>query len=381
MLILLLTPMLFLAGIGVICTKILNEKNHVEFFDIAIVDNDQTIETKYVIQQLLDSGNLSKAANVHQVDEHQAMALMEKNEIAAMVVIPEGFSEDVKTGTNTPVKVIGNASKPLQSQLVLHVLESAARLTSAAQSGINTVYHFLKEENSSSEVLQAEYKKNILSFSLHILGRGEIFEVKEKQNLFQQDIVQYYVLSFYLLLIMIWSFGFSYLLKGKSNESLRLRLYSRGITGFEEKIASLATSVVYLTFISILLSIPILMWIDQPISRSIVMATLLIVLTFVSFFMMVETLVSSEKLYLLAGIGLIIMGAIAGGHIIPTVYFPAWLENIGLYTINSWAFEFLLAIVGESSGLDAMKKVGMIAIFCILITGVVLKLDKKRFGW
>lgn len=381
-LILLLTPMLFLAGIGLVCVKTFKEESHVQLFEIAIVDKDNNVETKFVIQQLLENSHISKVASVIQVDEDRAMTLLNNNKIVAMIVIPKGFSKDVKNGTNTPVKVIGNARQPLESQLVLHIMESAAKLTSAAQSGINTIDHFLAEEDVAREVLHTEFKKNVLSFSLHILGRGGIYEVKEKNSLFQHDILQYYFLSFYLLLLMIWSFSFPFLLKGKANGSLRFRLQSRGITVYKEKLASLASIVICITLCSYLLVMPFMLWLGlDPLNEMVLLGTFFIVLTFGVFFMMMETLVANDKLFLLMGIGFIIIGALAGGHIIPPVYFPTWLEVIGIYTINNWALKFMFAIFDQSPSFDAMKILGLVALLCFVMTWIILKVDKRRFGW
>lgn len=346
-----------------------------QLFEIAIVDDDQTLETKYVIGQLLDNSHLSKVTKVTIVDHAKARTLMEKNKVVATIVIPEGFSRDVKKGLNTPVEVIGNGDRPLQAQLVRHLMESAAKLTTAAQSGINTIDHFLAEENVPDDVRHAEFKKSLLSFSLHILGRGTIFEMKEKKNLFQQDILQYYVLSFYLLLIMIWSFGFLVLLRERINGPLRNRLNSRGITEWKEKFAGFAAAVVSVSLISYLLSLPIT-WLfgSSAINYGNLLSIVRIVLTFSAFFMMLAVFVSNDQLFLLFGIGLIMIGAVAGGHVIPVVYFPDWLERIGMFTINSWA----LRSVFDPADMQSIKMLGLITISCLVITAVYLKTGYRR---
>jgi ABC-2 type transport system permease protein len=373
--VLLLTPMLFFSGIGLVCIKLFSEEAHVQIFEIAIVDDDQTIETKYVIGQLLDNSHLTKVTKVTIVDHAKARTLMEKNKVAAMIVIPEGFSRDVKKGLNTPVKVIGNGKRPLQAQLVRHLMESSAKLTTAAQSGINTIDHFLAEEDVSNNVRHAEFKKSLLSFSLHILGRGTIFEMKERKNLFQKDILQYYVLSFYLLLIMIWSFGFLVLLRGRINAPLRNRLNSRGITEWKEKFSGFAAAVVCVSLISYLLSLPITWWFRSSLlNNGNVLSIILIVLTFSAFFMMLAVLVSNDQLFLLLGIGLILIGTVAGGHFIPVVYFPDWLERMGMFTINSWA----LKSVFDPTDMQSIKMLGLITISCLVITAVYLKTGSRR---
>ncbi|MDZ5471937.1 ABC transporter permease [Bacillus sp. 31A1R] len=374
-LILIITPLLMITGIGMIILQIVEKDNFIERFKIAIVDNDQTMETRYVTEQLLNSEHLTKVTEVLRVDEKTARTLIKANEIAAIIILPQGFSKDIKKGINTPVKVIGNAQRPLQSELVKHLMESAAKFTSAAQSGINTIYHFLYEDQVTSKELSSLVKKSIISFSLHVIGRGAIYEIIEKNSLFQQDNLQYYILSFYLLLLMIWSFGIFVLLKKNTNHSLRMRLLSRGHTELIEKFSTLLTVVSTLIIFEILICIPLLFTFESEIiDFKFIVFTLFTVFMFVTFFLMIETLLKGEKAYLIIGLCFIIVGTIAGGHILPTVYFPTWLEKIGQLTINYW----LLKLFITQSYIVVIKVLGLLPLLFLFTIYIKLQLDKRR---
>ncbi len=367
-----LVPMLFFAGIGVIFSKLLLEESHVQLFEVALVDEDQTMETKYVIKQLLNSSHLTKVTKVRQVEKAEAEVLMEKNKAAAMIVLPKGFSEDIKSGINTPVEVIGNGRRPLQAQLVRHVMESAAKLTSAAQSGINTVDYFLETEQASDKVRHAEFKKSFLSFSFHILGRGELFDVKAKKSLFQQDIRSYYTLSLYVLLVMFWSFGFILFFRGKTSGALGRRLHSRGITPGKEKVAGAGAAAVCVAVASCLVSIPLM----NGLPNGDILAIILIILAFFTFFMLLDALLVPDTLFLMFGIAFILVGAIAGGHFLPAVYFPEWLVQLGRLTINSWALELMLS---PDSAMHSIKVLSVSTSLCLLLTMFILKVFKRRW--
>ncbi|MCH1627844.1 ABC transporter permease [Fredinandcohnia quinoae] len=360
---LLVVPMVFLAGIGLVCIHLLTTEERVQLFDIAIVDNDDTFETKYVIQQLVQSEHLTKLTNVIKTDETRANNLMDNNEIAAMIIIPEGFSSNVKIGENTPVKVFGNAQKPLQSQLVRHIMESAADFTSAAQSGINTIYEFTSIDPFTKKERKTEFKQSLLTYSLHVLGRGEPFQIIEKHNLFQTDIVQYYTLSLFLLLIMFWSYGFLLLVKGKTTQTLRFRLLSRGITDSQMTASTLPSLIVVLAPITYAIAIPMSYWLTGNLFDIRMLAGILLILvTFLTFFIMLESLFHHQQIYQIVGLVFILFGAIAGGFFIPTVFFPDWLEKVGSYTIQSWSFSFLL----EVNSLTANRLVLASIVFLLL---------------
>ncbi|MEK0289151.1 ABC transporter permease [Caldifermentibacillus hisashii] len=129
-------PMLALACIGFICMHILSEEVRVEKFQVAIVDQDDTKATNFIIQHLMDNEEITKLSKFIQVKESIANELMEKNQIVAIISLPHGFTKNIIKGDNTPVPVIVNPRKPVQSMLVLQLLESATKFTSAAQSGI-----------------------------------------------------------------------------------------------------------------------------------------------------------------------------------------------------------------------------------------------------
>ncbi|MFT4414738.1 ABC transporter permease [Fredinandcohnia humi] len=375
-----LIPLLFVAGIAFIASKLLAEDEVVQLFDIAIVDQDDTFETKYVIQQLLKAEHLTNLTNVIQTDEASAKQLFDENKIAAMIVIPDGFSRSVKIGENTPVTVIGNDNHPLQAQLVRHLLESAADFTSAAQSGINTVYHFTGDEPFTKEEQQAEFRKSLLAYSLHILGRGEVFDHIEKKSLYQQSILHYYALSLFLLLLMVWSFGWLQLLKGKTTNSFRVRLLSRGITEVQRTGANLLSLFFILLPIALLGVIPLAYMFD---SSPLLMMIALVVLVFVHavFFIMLDSLFHSQQLYQLVGIGVLILGAFAGGSFIPTVYFPDWVEQLGAYTLNGFSLQFLLqALNGGSSKGEQLIKISLLSLCFMIVSLIGITIHKRRWS-
>lgn len=384
-LVLILVPVIFLSCIGWVCMEFFKEDAPDQFAEIALVDKDNTMETQYVIQQLLESDHLKRVTKITQIEEKKALQLMEKNEVAAMIVIPEGFSQDVKRGINTPVKVVGNAQRPLQSQLVFYLMESATKFVSAAQSGINTIYHYLEKEHVSSKDLSKEYKNSIVFYSLHVLGRGELFEVKEKQYLFHQSMTTYYVLSFYLLILFIWSFGLLIFLKGQLKQSIKNRLISIGVLTIHERMALFLTITLSVTSLAFLGSIPILLWMQISILRITIFLGILLIVSVISiFFILIDIFVHHDKFYLLTGMFFILIGTIAGGHIIPVVYFPQWVEKISLFTLNSWSLNFVFSIFHDNPAafsFAGMKILGAcFAVFLVVTLLLLFKKSSKRFG-
>lgn len=375
-----LIPILFISGIGLIGSQLFQQESRVQRFQVAIVNEDPTFETKMVIKQLTDNDHLNQLMETIQTNQTHADELLNKNEIAGVIYIPKGFSGNVAHGENTPVQVVGNQRRPLQSQLIHYLLKSAADLTSAAQSGINTVNDFMVENDFPKDVRKKELRKNIVTYALHVLGRGQVFEEVKKASLFQEDILQYYAISFFILLLMIWGFCGQLLLSSRINQSVSLRLLSYGITPNQIIAAKFVALFLLVMGCSLIIGIPMIIWMELA-PWSFVFGSILISLVFSLFFLMLESLFQREKVFLLLGVISILVGAIVGGHLIPTVYYPSWLEQMSSYSVNAWALTFMLEIFhGEwTSSLSHSFKLLLLSSCGFLFISILLNARKRRF--
>ena len=373
-------PILFISGIGLIGSQLFQQESRVQPFQVAIVNEDPTFETKMVIKQLTDNDHLNQLMETIQTNQTHADELLNKNEIAGVIYIPKGFSGNVAHGENTPVQVVGNQRRPLQSQLIHYLLKSAADLTSAAQSGINTVNDFMVENDFPKDVRKKELRKNIVTYALHVLGRGQVFEEVKKASLFQEDILQYYAISFFILLLMIWGFCGQLLLSSRINQSVSLRLLSYGITQIQIIAAKFVALFLLVMGCSLIIGIPMIIWMELA-PWSFVFGSILISLVFSLFFLMLESLFQREKVFLLLGVIFILVGAIVGGHLIPTVYYPSWLEQMSSYSVNAWALTFMLEIFhGEwTSSLSHSFKLLLLSSCGFLFISILLNARKRRF--
>lgn len=379
-----LTPIFFLLGAAVIGNHFLKEESRVQAFQVAVINEDPTVETKMVIEQLTDSPHLNEIMTTVEADQQEADELLRNNKVAAVIYIPKGFSRDVARGINTPVKVSGNSQRPLQSQLVRHVMESAADFTSAAQGGINTINYFMEEAEFSESSQKKQFKRDVLSFSLHVLSRGEMFEEKQQQNLFQKSLLHYYVLSFYVLLIMIWSFLGLLLLKRNESVAIEKRLLGLGFSNFQSTLSRMIATYIMVSVSSIAIGISYLFWkgiTDIAEINLWIGGTLVVAFVFITFFVWLEAMVWNERFYQFAGMGFILLGAVIGEHFIPVVYFPDWLQNLNLFSLNGWVLKFMFAVVQEESVYSAVE-IGIwlltLSICTIFITKGILQIRRSR---
>lgn len=379
-----LAPIFFLLGAAVIGNHFLKEESRVQAFQVAVINEDPTVETKMVIKQLTDSPHLNGIMSTMEVNQQKGYELLRNNKVAAVIYIPKGFSRDVARGINTPVKVTGNSQRPLQSQLVRHVMESAADFTSAAQGGINTIDYFMEEAEFPESSQKKQFKRDILSFSLHVLSRGEIFEEKKQENLFQESLLHYYVISFYVLLIMIWSFLGLLLLKSNGNEAIENRLLGLGFSYFQSTISRMLAAYTMVSVSSIFVALSYLFWkgnIDPAEVGLWFCGTLVAGFVFITVFVCLEAVVWNERYYQFAGMGLILLGAIIGEHFIPAVYFPEWLQSLNLFSLNGWVLKYMFALQQEEAVYSAAE-IGswllVLSLCCVFMTKGILQIRRSR---
>ena len=379
-----LTPIFFLLGAALIGNYFLKEESRVQAFQVAVINEDPTVETRMVIKQLTDSPHLNGIMSTMEVNQQKGYELLRNNKVAAVIYIPKGFSRDVARGINTPVEVTGNNQRPLQSQLVRHVMESAADFTSAAQAGINTIDYFMEEAEFSESSQKKQFKRDILSFSLHVLGRGEIFEEKKQNNLFQESLLDYYVISLYVLLIMIWSFLGLLLLKSNGNEAIENRLLGMGFSYFQSTLSRMLAAFIMVSFSSILIALTYLLWKGIATPAEIVLwicGTLVAAFVFITFFVWVEAVVWNERFYQFAGMILILLGAVIGEHFIPAVYFPDWLQSLNLFSLNGWVLKFMFALQ-QGGAVYSASEIGswllVLSLGSVFITKGIMQIRRSR---
>ena len=370
-----LVPILVIIGLAFIVSSLF-EPDTGEPFKVAIVDNEKSMETGYIIQHLTEAEHMKSILTVIEATEEEAAQLLEQDQIAAIMIIPDQFSKDIARGINTPVKVVGNSQRPFQSQIVRHFMESAADFVSSAQSGVNTVDAFLREADASQEMIRQAFQTSIVDFSFHALGRNDVYDEVIIDELHTTDLKQYYLGSGLIGMVMIWAFISLWLTRASMGNLVLRRLVISGVSAWHRFSARLISA-----FMIVLIQLALLspfFWqfdlISQPIQ--LILYLLVIGFTFITCFLLIETITMKEKPMLVVSTVILFIFLLLGGHILPTVYLPAWLEKVSAIIPNYWALNGYSIIISEQEGLAGV----LLAAGCIMIVFVLVAywLEKMR---
>ncbi len=307
-------------------------------FEVAVVDKDDSPETRLLIQQFQDDDELQALITFRAVNEEKAQGLLEENKIAAILMVPEGFTTGIRYGDNKPVTVIGNEQRPFQSALFLEMMNSAADLVSAAQSGVNTIYDYLKDQNLSHSYVTEVSDQMIFDFTTFAFGRDNMFE-KEKIHSFQGVTpLKYYSVSGFIFLLLLTGL-LTMSLTSSTNARIKERLRTFGVSSGAHIFSGFATQIVILLMQAILIIAAIWILTDLKVtghwgwSFVVFVATIVVIGAWYSF---LSNFPIAEGMRFFIGFIGIVMFAAGGSLIFPESYYTGFLEWLNLSTLTHW---------------------------------------------
>jgi ABC-2 type transport system permease protein len=373
-------PTLLIAMISYGIHPLLSSNSVIEKFDVAIVNQDNSSTSRSIIEQFQSSEEFADVVSFVHVQFPEGKRLIQANKVASIVIIPEGFSSSLKKGENKPLEVIGNYKRPLQSTLFKEMMTSALNLITAAQSGVNTAYHYLHNEVSKKES-KAIVKDAIVHFTFHSLSRHDVFELKtfEKINFFTP--IEYYSSAGIIVILYIVSLFSIIVISTKESEAINNRLITFGVGFVPLVIAKFFTILTVLAFQLGMVTLSLLIFVEQFMVEDILLTSIVLILILVAVSAINTFFISLRLNALATSIVAFITFAFmsyAGGSIIPLTILP---ENIRIYsviTINHWGHHGLLHSLFISDFTEMKKSILPLITFTCISLALSLVMTKIR---
>jgi ABC-2 type transport system permease protein len=384
LLLMIFAPLIILLCLVYALSPLIAGDSFIETFDMAIVNNDNTLQTRTLIQQIEKSEQLRGLVRFIYVDEQEAFRLLEENEISSIITIPSGFSADLAVGKNTPVKVVGNLQRPLQSVLTKAWMQSSADLVTAAQSGVNTIYHFLREADLSKEELNEAVNLSIIHFSLHSLGRGEMYNIDTVSSITNLSPVQYYMISGGVVLLLIWGFMIILAISGGKSAVLEQRLISLGISPYQllwSKFLTI-TMILFTKFLFIFSLFIMLSSHDMGLHIIyFVLLALLVIMTMSAIFLLLTSIIEHMILRQLFGFFIVLWLSFSGGSIVPLSYLPVWIDALSSLSINKWAIQGFSNVLYSAQVHDQAFYIPALSGMLILFLSLAMIMTWQKQRW
>ncbi|MFJ8064787.1 ABC transporter permease [Psychrobacillus sp. NPDC096426] len=316
---------------------------------IAFVDEDQTEETKMLLEFMSLSIDKEEGIEIIAMSKKAADLKIENNEISAYILFPEGITKKLYKGKSVSLSIVGNPSQTIDSFIVKDLAESLTRYISSAQANILTVYDYASNAYIPEEELEKLLFETFIDFTLYTLGSGQILDEDVITNITTTAPTNYYVVAGWFSAFTIWLFGSYSLLWKDTHVAMRNRWKLLGVTHWHTTVSQILISLlVSIVFASIAL-IPIIKFFAVELFaldyfRLFTFIILYGCLLLVSL-ALIDLWISSKRAGLLLQFFLILLLIVSSGALIPTIYFPLLLKKLLPFLFSFESFKWIVDIV------------------------------------
>ncbi|MDI9500212.1 MAG: ABC transporter permease [Acetivibrionales bacterium] len=367
---LLAAPLLFISFFTYALSPYLEKSSFIEPFPIALVDKENTTQTRMLIHQIEDIGIFS---HVIVMDEEDALRYLADKEVGGVIIIPEDFTNSVAIGENRPVTVVGNGAMPLQAYIVKNTAQSAANLVTAAQGAINTIWHYDNKAGLSDSELDARFNEAVMDYMLTALARTAVFESVEAENGSSVTPAEYFTAALIVVFMMFAGMPGMKMLVSERAGGITARLAATPVRMWKVVLSKLLVSIMLLV---IQFGIIILMtsrlfnnyW-GAPVRDVLILfgAIILAVSAWSVFTASISPTPASADI--IGNLGILLM-AVLGGSIYPLTSMPESIRRISVLTINRWAMEGFMVLFSGSSVTDTGTHAMVLALMALILFAV-----------
>lgn len=177
--------------------------------EIALVGDLSDPYLKLGMHVLEDMDPVYDAVTFLPMSEEEAVRKLDRGQITAYAVIPEGLVESIMRGENKKVTyVTAGGSAEMVSILVRELLEAVSTFLVETQNSVYGMQRVLEKYGMEDQIQAATVELDLRYMDL-FLNRVQIYEVKEIGLSNELSLQGYYVCSVLLLFLLLWGIACS----------------------------------------------------------------------------------------------------------------------------------------------------------------------------
>lgn len=346
LLLLLIMPVIVIMIMARALTPLLEKTVFIEPFDVAVVDEEQSMWTGLLAAQLKNLGIIN---DIRWTDEKEARELIAKNEIAAAIVIPPNLSDSIDHWEPVQGKVIGNSSLYLESRLIKNIAVVGSTSVSAGLAALNAIYDYEYKAGFDSGFMANDINQANESFIEEILARKDVFLESTTQKP-EINPLEFYAASLIAVFVMFSSIPCIKLIAEERKLGILSRIRAAPAHDWQtigsKLILSVLISVVQFSVIAVFLSVYAGSFHNMPLIPLIGVLICTIIAAAAFSLLVASIATSAAATDLIANLSILLM-AIAGGSIYPLSSLPDLCKSLSVIAINRWSAEgFMTAMSG-----------------------------------
>lgn len=135
--------------------------------NIGVVKEDENEYIDMLISGVNEMGILNNLINIEEMSLPEARSQILENEIAAYIIVPEGYVEEILRGEMPPLTFVCNLKKPLETSAIMIAAKSSIAILNTSQAGVFATIDFALENGLSAGNF---YQKIIIPVNLKFIS-------------------------------------------------------------------------------------------------------------------------------------------------------------------------------------------------------------------
>ena len=343
--------LLLVALILVSMIKILSSNENFALAQIGVVIPKDEALTEYVTSYIEGMESVKSICRFNYMEEKEALNEFEAGNLAAVVVIPDGFYHDVQVGLNPPARIYFPKDAGLISNIFKEVMISGVSYLQTAEAG---VYSVLDAANTYGADISIGEIGNVIALQYvnEILARDKMFTSTVVSPLGELSVIGYYLASGIVIILMFSGISYSFLYSKNSKaveDKLKVNGLNKVVCGIL-KTLSMFPFVYNTGMILYGISLCINKYFELDILEyrgSIWGLMAILAITLCIYFELIYDITGQGKAGILVLIIINVIGCSVCGLIIPQAYMADWVSCVGdVLPMKYWVMLMTKALFG-----------------------------------
>lgn len=366
LLILIAMPLTIIAILGMALGGMWNGDAAINKFDVAVIDRDGGSVARSFTVDILGNKEMKKILAVTTPTEAEARRKVSNGDLAAVVIIPKGFTDMVLAGKSAELKVLGDPGQQLRAGIVRSIAESFTNHVSsvmiAVKSSVESIAASGAVPPQQLAALAAEISKEAQAAQ-----QNPQIKIAKKSTAEEKSVnaMQYYSAGMGVMFILFGSMFGAFSLLDERRQVTLARMMAAPAAKAEILAGKLGgVFLIGVIQFAVLVVTTMLLfrvdWGNSPVGVIMLTFTTVFAATGMAIFIAAVTRTQNSAAGLAQGL---IQGMAAlGGSMMPLAVMPKFMQSAGKFTINYWA-------ISGFNDLMLGRGAGDVAVNCLILSG------------
>lgn len=162
---------------------------------VAVASEEDNEALDIIVSLVAQVPDVAGSAEICYTTPQQAFAMVQNGSATAALVLPQGFLASVYAGEVLPPRLVVDPSRPLEAALLLQMAQSAVRMISSVEQGINFAVEVYDASGAQQPTLSAATLDVAVSYFSWVMAASNLYRAHEVSATGTLSVLQHYLLS------------------------------------------------------------------------------------------------------------------------------------------------------------------------------------------